>query len=191
MPYSSYWIGTQWVHNRPAQRNYDAVITSSLIKDEFLFVDNVYTILPDGSDFDAIVSSKGSRIVYPTRWTDPISAYDSMKQYGDIHSDVESSLKTICYNEGTTEQFVLSPPKTIPQIFNIYYICWYLSHVSRVITRNRKLRQRKDAIIANSDNFHVHLSVVKLQIPCHGIEYGLSCGDADYLVTGNTKLCLG
>ena len=94
---------------------YNKAITSSLIKDEFPFVYNIYTILSDDSDFDAIVRSKGGRIVYPSRWTDPISAYDSMKQYGDFHPDVESPLKTICYNEETTEQFVLSPPKTTPQ----------------------------------------------------------------------------
>ena len=71
-------------------------------------------MLSDDTDFDEIVVFIEGRIVYPTHQTDLISAYDSMKQYRDFHPDVESPMKTIYYNESTTEQFVLSPHKTTP-----------------------------------------------------------------------------
>ena len=147
-------------------------------------------MLSDDNDFDDIAISKGDRIVYPTRWTDPIYAYDFTKKYGDFHPDVESPLKTICYNEGTTQQFVLSSPKTTLQLFNAYYICWHLSHVLRIITRNRKLLQEKDTIIANSDDLPEHLTVVKLPTACDGMEYGISCGDAEFFSDRKYKVCV-
>ena len=182
--------GYTTVQRNVISMQYNEAITSPIIRNKFSFVDKVYTILSDDLDFDDIVIAKGGQIVYPTCWSEPISAIESMKQYGDRHPDVKSPLKSPCPNEGITQQFILSPPKTTPQFFNAYHICWFLNDASRVIIRNHILLEGTGAIVTNSHLLHNHLTVINFPTPCNGLEYGLVCGAAAFFSDRKYKVCV-
>ena len=170
---------------------YNDSVTSDIILKHCSFVRVVKVMLSHDPDFDFVVESKGGRVEYPTRWSDPIPPMESMNQYGDRHQNVESPLKTICKKDDTAPHFTFSPPKTTPEFFSSYYICWMINSETRVLTRDDKLLQGKQSILINCHLLPEHLKVVNIPSPDNSdTEFGLVCDRADFFSDRKFKVCV-
>ena len=165
------------------------IVVSRIIRPRFPFVTTVYAMKHDDEDFNEVVESHGGKVLYPSFWTEPIGPMEAMKQFGDRHPLIESSMKNACAHPSTTIQFAFSPPKTTPAFFDAYYLCWFLMPTTRVITVDGRLLMGVDEILAGQDKLPDALDIIRLPNISGDMQWGIVCEDASFFSDSKFKIC--
>ena len=96
-----------------------------------------------------------------------------MRQYGDLHPNIDSCMKPACPNEGYGNNVSTNNniSRTTPTLFNTFSVVWFLNQ-AHIMSRHGRLLIGITTITNRADELPDGLEIISVPGPC---EYTSMC----------------